>query len=453
MVLLECCSDAAPATNKTTARDIKIINQSGSKLELYWIHPDTREGSLMSSPYILNGADFALNSFVGHEFEIRELPSAKSGGVCTSSADQTCRTDLFAVSENDEQRITVKEGIEVEFIDDQIRASIEAAEITDSCQSKLDLQSLHAGTVGASEVQQYMNILVECVQGEITQTLAKNNEEINFQTKIRKGMAERMENYTCADVELETSESLREEVWRGARDRRKRRVQVLLDRPASKIIVVSNFISDDECSAMEDAAKSKLHKASVADGKGGSHFSEHRKAMQAGIKVPWERENEGDHIAILSRKVYDFTNYILDLNVDEHGQEDLMSIQYFGRGANDTEPDRYTPHCDGDCTGLPHKTGTRMATMVMYCAIPEKGGHTNFRNSGVHVEPKTGMAVFFSYIDPDTRITDTGFTEHSGCPVIEGEKKIVTQWIRLGVDEESPWDSFNSLGLKYEEDE
>lgn len=90
------------------------------------------------------------------------------------------------------------------------------------------------------------------------------------------------------------------------------------------------------------------------------------KAMQAGIKVPWERENEGDHIAILSRKVYDFTNYILDLNVDEHGQEDLMSIQYFGRGANDTEPDRYTPHCDGDCTGLPHKTGTRMATMVMY---------------------------------------------------------------------------------------
>ena len=43
---------------------------------------------------------------------------------------------------------------------------------------------------------------------------------------------------------------------------------------------------------------------------------------------------------------------------------------------------------------------------------------------------------------------DTGFTEHSGCPVFEGEKKIVTQWIRLGVDEENPWDSFNTLGIK-----
>lgn len=68
-----------------------------------------------------------------------------------------------------------------------------------------------------------------------------------------------------------------------------------------------------------------------------------------------------------------------------------MSIQYFGSGLNDTKPDRYTvrcliyvdvlevllmltrlwltlqPHCDGECDGLPHKRGGRVATMVMYC--------------------------------------------------------------------------------------
>ncbi len=81
---------------------------------------------------------------------------------------------------------------------------------------------------------------------------------------------------------------------------------------------------------------------------------------------------------------------------------------------------------------------------VLFSDIPEFGGHTNFRNAGVHVKPTTGGAVFFSYIDPDTRITDKGFTEHSGCPVLVGEKKIVTQWIRLGVDDENPWDAFNS---------
>ena len=105
-------------------------------------------------------------------------------------------------------------------------------------------------------------------------------------------------------------------------------------------------------------------------------------------------------------------------------------------------------HCDGDCTGLPHKPGTRMATMVMYCKLPSQGGSTNFRNSIVHVKPVVGNAIFFSYIDPLTKRMDKGFTEHSGCPVYEGEKKIVTQWIRYGVDLENPWDSFNTLGIK-----
>lgn len=90
------------------------------------------------------------------------------------------------------------------------------------------------------------------------------------------------------------------------------------------------------------------------------------------------------------------------------------SGQYFGRGADDATPDRYMPHCDGDCTGLKHKYGSRMATVVMYCTVADRGGHTNFRNAGVHVKPERGNAIFFSYIDPETLTMDSGFTEHSG---------------------------------------
>ena len=146
-------------------------------------------------------------------------------------------------------------------------------------------------------------------------------------------------------------------------------------------------------------------------------------------------------------------------------------IQYFGRGRNDSEPDRYTPHCDGECTGDKHKSGTRMATIVTYCHVAETGGHTNFReccwmscilfffclllplhssgNSGVHVKPELHNAIFFSYIDPETKVMDTGFSEHSGCPVFEGVKKIVVQWFRMGVSDEEPWTAFNTLGIKY----
>ena len=46
--------------------------------------------------------------------------------------------------------------------------------------------------------------------------------------------------------------------------------------------------------------------------------------------------------------------------------------------------------------------------MVLYCTVPEKGGHTNFRNAGVHVKPKAGNGIFFSYIDPETLLMDNG---------------------------------------------
>jgi hypothetical protein len=65
--------------------------------------------------------------------------------------------------------------------------------------------------------------------------------------------------------------------------------------------------------------------------------------MQAGIKVDWRTEKENGHIAVLSRRVYDYTNDALGLNIKENGQEDLMSIQYFGRGEDEVAPDRYTP--------------------------------------------------------------------------------------------------------------
>ena len=59
------------------------------------------------------------------------------------------------------------------------------------------------------------------------------------------------------------------------------------------------------------------------------------------------------------------------------------------------------------------------------------------------MRPKLGAAAFFASMGPDGTMDD-GFTEHSGCPVVEGEKKIAVQWLRYGVDAENPWDSFNT---------
>lgn len=41
---------------------------------------------------------------------------------------------------------------------------------------------------------------------------------------------------------------------------------------------------------------------------------------------------------------------------------------------------------------------------------------------------------------------DIGFTEHSGCPVIQGEKWITTVWMREGVDAEHTWAMYDPSG-------
>jgi len=96
----------------------------------------------------------------------------------------------------------------------------------------------------------------------------------------------------------------------------------------------------------------------------------------------------------------------------------------------------------------------RVATMILYCTAPTSGGATNFRQAGIHIQPRKQQqqqrdALFFSYVNPETMTMDrTGLTEHSGCPVYGGTKQIVTQWIRHGVTTDLPWQAFDGNGKK-----
>ena len=81
-------------------------------------------------------------------------------------------------------------------------------------------------------------------------------------------------------------------------------------------------------------------------------------------------------------------------------------------------------------------------SLCLYSATAEEGGHTHFKNAHVHVNPEPGMAVFFTYVDPNRQVTDNGMSMHAGCPVYKGAKKIITQWVRQGVNNEHPHSQF-----------
>eukprot|EP00562_Extubocellulus_spinifer_P014927 CAMPEP_0178574358 /NCGR_PEP_ID=MMETSP0697-20121206/19308_1 /TAXON_ID=265572 /ORGANISM="Extubocellulus spinifer, Strain CCMP396" /LENGTH=508 /DNA_ID=CAMNT_0020209337 /DNA_START=86 /DNA_END=1612 /DNA_ORIENTATION=+ len=472
-------SSSSHSNSHPLARRVEIINESGSKMGVYWQNPNSHE-LVPIGDAVGDGSSFGLNSFVNHTLVLRETDD-RDGGASSCNDDGNngsagrCRATSFIVGDNQEQHLVIKEGMKIETIDDTITdvddllvvgeddggiasLSTEASEqeggdgfmkesklLLSDCKARA-LSSIGSGTtnnLSSSDMEQVMSSLNACMKRKVTKRLMDAADEVNDESKARINLADKLENYTCADPTAQTTAPIDKRTW--THDGIERDVLIMHQRNASKIHVIKNFIKPHECDAVHAAANPLLHKATVADGKGGSEYSDSRKAMQAGLRVPWEKEEEGDGIATVSRRLYDYINQETGYNLKEPGQEDLMSIQYQGRGDDDPSPDNYRPHCDGDCSGLDHKRGGRVATMVIYCNVPEKGGSTNFRNANVHVKPELHTAVFFSYLDADTNRMDTGWTEHSGCPVREGKKSIAVQWLRVGVDEDNPWDSFNTL--------
>jgi 2OG-Fe(II) oxygenase superfamily len=425
------------------SRKIELVNESGKNLVVDWINPVTGEQVPLDVD-IPNGAKQVLDSFVNHTLLIHEPTYSPSCMV----SDDDC--GIVTVSDSTQQVAIVKKDLKVSLHDMATRTLAEAKSVVSGCKQAAD-RDLKDG----NDPKVVMSDLAACLERSAAKLIQHKNEEIAFESKIRLEISAGMENHTCADPTRETSTPEEIRSWSHEDTPGNivtRQVGILHDRPASQIHALENFISKEECDAITAAGAKDLHRGTVADGAGGHKLSEHRRAWQAAI--PWHRRSERDVIAQLVRRIYDYTNDVMHYNLTFDGQEDLMSIQYFGIGKNSTEsPDQYRPHCDGDCDGLLHKKGGRVATMVMYCDAPELGGGTNFQNSNIFVKPKVGSAAFFSYLNAETMMKETGFTLHSGCPVIEGTKRIAVHWMRHGVDAANPWDSFNTLTVKKGEED
>jgi hypothetical protein len=86
---------------KGTERSIRIMNQSGVRTDAFWINSQTRElaESQTDGKGITYGADTGISSYVGHSFEIQELPNAKT----KKCRRKMCRKAYLTVNENEEQ--------------------------------------------------------------------------------------------------------------------------------------------------------------------------------------------------------------------------------------------------------------------------------------------------------------------------------------------------------------
>uniref|UniRef100_A0A7S1ZNJ8 Fe2OG dioxygenase domain-containing protein n=2 Tax=Trieres chinensis TaxID=1514140 RepID=A0A7S1ZNJ8_TRICV len=207
-------------------------------------------------------------------------------------------------------------------------------------------------------------------------------------------------------------------------------VEIIRDEPL--VAVVPHFASDADCAALMKAGKSDEHMGRAQEF--GQGATEYRRSYSSNIQVDYE--DRSDPITRFSERMFAFVRDVGGYDVHGPGQEPINAVLYRRPG------DEYRPHCDGPCHGGPYNRGDRVATSILYCdSSDDGGGRTSFTRSGLMVSPRRGSLLLFTY-KYENGTVDTGFTEHSGCPIKGGRKWIATQWYREGVDYDRDWESY-----------
>jgi hypothetical protein len=304
--------------------------------------------------------------------------------------------------------IVLKEGLQqVVHTDNVSKARDQARAVLQVCKEQA------VNSFSASNPEASMNALLECVNTSVHAAVEAKKDEITFQQNLRFEMGSKLGSYSCVDPNVTMAISIENKTW--SHDGTVHDVEVLFDRPASIITFIRNFVTQEECDGIQAAV-------TLADADGANGLF----ARKGGVDIPFEERT--NKITTLAHRMYAYAADVLRLQLKAEDAEQMFLLHYPGKVDN---PSRYDAHCDGRCDGSQHTKGDRVATMIAYCETAKKGGHTHFNNAGIHVIPEKYSAVFVGYIDPTTNELDSGFTQHTGCGVVEGDKKIVTHKIRL----------------------
>jgi len=387
--------------------NFEVKNQVKQKCDLFWIGFDGELVPQLEKP-LFQGDSHGISSYKSHKFVL-----CWYGHQDVDS--NSCKT--FVVGDYD---FTV-------IITGDENSGIIEFEIVDAVTTSRQYLS-EALTVCSSED-------VGCIAGQVAEQIFQNKTKALLELIDRKDhVTESLRQYSCNDTSLDTSEPIETKMW--SHEGKSYQFDILLDEPAAKIGVLHDFITPEQCQLLRERGEGDLRLATVATSDGDSEISSARKAL-ANMVNPNLNDLE-DPLTKLYHQGYAFVNSVKGYNLPLHGQEGFSLVKY--------EPGmEYTPHCDGNCAGQPHKPGGRVATIVFYCQEAEVGGATTFTNANVHVRGKAGQASFFSYMD-ENAIMDTKLTHHSGCPILKGEKWIATLWMRQGLTDHCTWHQYDPEG-------
>ncbi len=195
-------------------------------------------------------------------------------------------------------------------------------------------------------------------------------------------------------------------------------VEVLSKSP--RIMLIHNFLTDEECEYFIREASPNLERAVVVDPEGD---------LSDGLVVD-QRTSDGAYLENFDDPIlHRVEKRIARLTKTSIDRGEPLQVLHYKKGGE------FKPHYDYfDTTTAGGKEctlvgGQRYASLVMYLNTPVKGGETVFPEAGIKVIPKKGEALLFYNCHPEGEPDPMSL--HGGAPVVEGEKWIVNKWIRM----------------------
>lgn len=192
-------------------------------------------------------------------------------------------------------------------------------------------------------------------------------------------------------------------------------LQAVMTNP--NIAVIRGFLSDEECDEVVRLSRGKMKASQVVDRESGGSY-------QSSV-----RTSEGSHFDRgeneLVRRIEARIQALVDIPVNRG--EPLQVLHYGPGGQYKAHQDFFEPK-DAGTSVLTRIGGQRIGTLVMYLNDVPEGGETAFPDIGFSAKPHKGSAVYFEYMN------DAGELDyrllHAGMPVIQGDKWIMTKWLR-----------------------
>ena len=196
-----------------------------------------------------------------------------------------------------------------------------------------------------------------------------------------------------------------------------RDIRVLQRLQSPILATLENVLSATECAQLIELARPRLRRSTVIDAATGANSV----AGQRSSEGVFFRLRETPLIAQLDERLAAIMNSPV-----ENG-EGLQLLRYQPGG-------QYPPHFDFLDPATPGgeqsiaRSGQRVSTLIVYLNDVIEGGETVFPEVGLSVVPRRGNGLYFEYTN--SRMQLDLRSAHGGAPVIQGEKWIVTKWMR-----------------------